>query len=275
MEMMVYVLLGAVVILQIITISLVRGNKKQKRNNYEFRHPRAHGGDSKNDRKNDRKEGDFRHGTGNNNNRKFQQENRNAKPQHSPAPAQPSSQVTIDPVEKSLRDINLKLKNAEREQESARKKIQDYNAKDGRPQRSGGNGSGANRKNNRDRNFNRNEQRKDNWQEKQNRTDSVEQPQEAAAMPPELENEKLRSAVQPAVEMAVSVTESASQLPHIDTPDSSEGEFEHGRKFVAKRRLLQENGTAEKDASTAGENAVEASAAEQTPEETEMKFGRR
>jgi len=270
MEML---LLIAVVVLQIITIFIVRGNKKHKRNNYEFKHSRSHGD------KNDRKEGDFRRG-GSSSNKKNQHENKGSRPQHAAASAQQSSQVTIDPVEKSLRDINLKLKNAEREQESARKKINDYNGKEGRPQRQerSGNG-GANRKNSRDRSFNRGEQRRDNWQEKQNRTDSAEQPVEAASAP-EFQNENLHPAVmQPAVETAVSVSESAAQTVHADTAvssENSEGDFEHGRKFVAKRRHLQENGSAETE-SAANENSAEAPAAEQVSEDTaaEMKFGRR
>jgi len=273
MEMLLLIAVIAVLILQIITISIVSGNKKHKRGSYEFKHQR-HG----NDGKNDRKEGDFRRANNNGSNRKNQHENKGGRPQHPAAPAQQSSQVTIDPVEKSLRDINLKLKNAEREQESARKKINDYNGKDGRPQRperSGG-GNGANRKNNRDRNFNRGEQRRENWQEK-SRADLAEQPSEAAPASPEFENEKLHTAaVQPAVETVVSVTEPVSQSAHTDTADSTEGDFEHGRKFVAKRRHLQDNGASETEAA-ANENAAEAAAAEQTAEETsaEMKFGRR
>ena len=263
-------LLIAVVVLQIITIVIVRGNKKHKRGSYEFKHPRNHG-----DSKSDRKEGDFRRGG---NNRRNQHENRGGKSQHASAPAQQNSQVTIDPVEKSLRDINLKLKNAEREQESARKKINDYNGKEGRPQRPERSGSGgANRKNNRDRNFNRGEQRKDNWQERQNRTDSAEQLSEAPAGAPEFQNENLHPAVmQPAVETVVSVPESAPQSAHTDTETASEGDFEHGRKFVAKRRHLQENGASETE-TPASEAAAETSAAAESAQESsaEMKFGRR
>ncbi|MCL2688691.1 MAG: hypothetical protein FWE57_02435 [Chitinispirillia bacterium] len=265
---MVELLLITIVVLQIVTIFIVRGNKKQRRSSYEFKHSRNHG-----DGKNDRKEGDFRRG---NNNKRNQHENKGgSKPAHSAAPAQQSAPAAIDPVEKSLRDINLKLKNAEREQESARKKINDYNGKEGRPQRLS-NGNGVNRKNNRDRNFNRPEQRKDNWQhEKQNRADSAETSAEASHSAPEFENEKLNPVILPAVEMAVSVTESAPAPVHTDAADNraSEGDFEHGRKFVAKRRHLQESGASESE-STSSENTAEASG---SSEETsaEMKFGRR
>jgi len=270
-------LLIVVIVLQIITISIVRGNRKQRRSSYEFKHSRNHGGDGKSDRK----EGDFRRGGSNGNNRKNQYENKGGKPQHTSAAVQQSSQVTIDPVEKSLRDINLKLKNAEREQESARKKINDYNGKDGRPQRSERSGSGGvNRKNSRDRSFNRGEQRRENWQDKQNRTEPAEHPAEAGAPAPEFQNENLQiAAAHPAIETTAGVTESAPQSVHADTAassESSEGDFEHGRKFVAKRRHLQESGAPETETASS-ENTSEAPAAEQPSEETaaEMKFGRR
>ncbi|MDR0306775.1 MAG: hypothetical protein LBI42_08050 [Chitinispirillales bacterium] len=272
--MMVEVLLAAVVILQIITITLIRGNKKHKRNNYEFRHSRPSGSENKTERK----ENDFRRSGGNN--RKFQPESRNNR-QQTPSSQQHGSQVTIDPVEKSLRDINLKLKNAEREQENARKKIQgDYPAKDSRhgqrpAERSGNNGNKRNKGEHR-RDFNR-EGRRDNWQEKHNRGDS-----EIPAAAPESENIKQLQQLEPgqpaqqfAVQEPINVIGSTDTI--LDDKTISEGELEHGRKFIAKRRQLHENGSEsfETNSVSAGEGNQEQEAAPQSEEGAEIKFGRR
>ena len=56
---------------------------------------------------------------------KFRQNRQDFRSKSQHAPSMSSSSGDVDTMEKSLRDINLKLKNAERDQEAARRRIQD------------------------------------------------------------------------------------------------------------------------------------------------------
>ena len=97
-----------IIILQVVSIILIVGNRKT------VVKPEAAGVNPVN---NDNR--DFR---------KRRDENRfNKRPviDQRPRPFTPPQPPAVDHVEKSLRDINLKLKNAERDQENARKKIRD------------------------------------------------------------------------------------------------------------------------------------------------------
>lgn len=115
MELAAIIATALVVVLQIITIALVVGNKKNVRDQVGKASPAL-----SNDKSEDRKEMDFRI-----------QNRRPAQDQRPKPPAQqPANTGSVETVEKSLRDINLKLKNAERDQEFARRKVQENFPKD-------------------------------------------------------------------------------------------------------------------------------------------------
>lgn len=159
----------------------------------------------------ERKGGDFRR----HEKRPYQQDQR-PRPQQqqqsqAPAPAAATPVAAVDPVETSLRDINLRLKNAERDQEFARKKIhenlgdrdQQYRSHDrndrdrsdrdrgdrsdrgGDRNRDGGDREGGRDRNRGSRDGNRDRNRgprRDNWQPQGNRSPS-QQPALSAASP--------------------------------------------------------------------------------------------
>jgi hypothetical protein len=184
-------------------------------------------------------------------------------------PQQPAAAAThIDPVEKSLRDLNLRLKSAEREQESARRKIQEnfprgdhFRGRDDR-------GRGGNR--DRDRNS-----RRDNWQDR-NRSGGFQQQQPAPAAPQQPRSEPVieQKAVNiPAPESTVPVRQAVPQDAQetIISDFSPDQNLQHGRKIIVKRRVLKEDVEAETSAeSTSVEEApsrapqAPAASAEQT-----------
>ena len=229
------VLLVVVIILQIVTIKKQGGvsNKPQTRP------AGAPVGANK---------GEPNKGTGphraDNNNRK-PGGNANGKPhQQGNRPQQHNQQsAAMPPMEKTLRDLNLQLKNVEREQESARKKIGDSPSgpppRDNRPQQSphrGGNSGGGFRNDGfrNDRGGNppppRREIRRD------NRPPEQQQHRENAAPPqarPEFA-ERPFQAERPAAPVNI------AQQPEIIS-DIPNGDMQHGRRFTAKRRPLPEN----------------------------------
>jgi hypothetical protein len=158
------------------------------------------------------------------------------RPQPSPAP---QASVAIDPVEKSLRDINMRLKSAERDQESARRRIQE-NFPRGDQHR---NRDERDHRGNRGRDHNRNP-RRDNWQER-NRSGGFQQPHQAPAATQEPRNapvvEKRESAVPP-TEVAATVQqpyqENGPQGTTAADVDSGGENLQHGRKIVVNRRML-------------------------------------
>jgi hypothetical protein len=201
----------------------------------------------------------------NNDNRDFRKrrdENRfNKRPviDQKPRPFTPPQPQAVDHVEKSLRDINLKLKNAERDQENARRKIRDViqnpqNQQD--PQRRPDqNNNRPNR--GRDDDFRRNRDRDrnsrphgDHFRDRdQNRGPENIRPQgdsiapvspqgPAPAIPPIVEAPRPQNpvATQPVVE---------KKEPLAIIPENTE--VLHGRKVLVRRRIL----TAEEQAQAA------------------------
>ena len=122
MELAAIIATALVVVLQIITIALVVGNRKNVRDQVGKASPAL-----SNDKSEDRKERDFRI-----QNRRPAQDQR-----PKPPTQQPVNTGSVETVEKSLRDINLKLKNAERDQEFARRKVQENFPKDSNRRPSG------------------------------------------------------------------------------------------------------------------------------------------
>jgi len=268
------VMLAAVLILQLITILIITGKKKQGRGSVETRRPNA-------EFRSEKKDSDPRRGnTGN----KKPGENRigGNRPQQQNKPPQSQPSGAIDPMEKSLRDINLRLKNAEREQENARKKFQEGgsgsgNAGSGRDNRESRpphqRGERGNRSGGGHRDFNR-DQRRDNRPEKPYRAEQENTGFSAPA--------------------TVTATESEQPVIAPTTPDFavndtgvSEDQLQHGRKFTAKRRQLPSDIAPETETGIPETSAPEAAAAPQVTESapavqveqqtdgSDIQFGRR
>jgi hypothetical protein len=186
----------------------------------------------------------------------FRRHERRPFPDQRPQPQPQQPAVTqIDPVEKSLRDINLRLKSAEREQESARRRIQENfprgdhsRGRDDRDQRGG-----------RDRDHRRNN-RRDGWQDR-NRSGGFQQqslqPQAGQQQPRnELFPEKKTIEIPPAgIPMPAPQTDTVAPQD-AGVSDSGSGEtFQHGRKIIVNRRPLNDDVSAETRAgSTSAEN---------------------
>ncbi len=229
-----------VVVLQIITIALVLSLKKKGK---VVSNTRADA--SRNNQRNDNR--------GNNNSRRNSnrpQDNRSRGRQ----PRQSTAQAA-DPMEKSLRDINLKLKNAERDQESTRRKMQGKNSRDDRS---------ANPKNRRDDNrFSKkgggNRPNKPNRQ-KEDENNPADEVKKNGVSEPVTETKPVNNTAPQPSNPSVSATDSGS----------NEGNLQHGRKFAVKRRALsgeEQGGSAEKKDSDVKESM--------DTQETEIRFGRR
>lgn len=227
MHLTLYCAIGAIivsaVVLQIISLAKIAGLKKILVSLSEIRThahiPHEH---------HDRKPGEFRRSE----KRNFpEQRVRQEKP-----PAEAGIVLpTADPVEKSLRDINMKLKHAERDQESARKRMHDPLSR-GDHHRGGRNDRDRRGNRDRDRDGQRGN-RRDNWQDRSrgggqqrqegNEVDETELPREpitAAIAPGEI--------VPPAQEpVAATQTSRAEDF-------ASEESLQHGRKIVVRRRQL-------------------------------------
>lgn len=221
-----------------------------------------------------------------------------------------ASAAAADPVEKSLRDINLKLKNAERDQESARKKIQDNfqgeprrdgentrrgGGRDNRGDR-GGRGDRGPRDHRRDGNRDNRDNRRSGWQDRdqqprrdfQPRTPATETPEEPTFEVPQT-NEPLQQQSQPIAPSQVA-GEIRKETPDFAVADAgmTDENLQHGRKIMVKRRTLkeEEEGQAAAGGSAAGEsssgNSSESEAVKRPEQDSgnsagssEIRFGRR
>ncbi|MDR2694267.1 MAG: hypothetical protein LBB74_08675 [Chitinispirillales bacterium] len=175
-----------------------------------------------------------------------QQQGGRQQPERGGRPNQPS----IDPMEMSLRDINQRLKNAEREQDSARKNMRDGDGASGegrgggggrQQQRGGrdGRGGGGNRD---DKGGHRRDSGRD------NRGGGRPERQER---PPQ-EHDRFRHN-----EYGTDAPE-RPPAPEIIPNDMgvTEDQLQHGRRFTAKRRMLpDEAGAPEEQRQPAPENA--------------------
>jgi len=146
----------------------------------------------------------------------------------------------IDPVEKSLRDINLRLKSAERDQEFARRKIQENFSSGDHPR----NRDDRDHRGNRDRDHHHRNHRRDNWQDR-NRPGAPQQQQPASTVPSQPVGEQtvekkaftpLPPELQAPVQQAVPAT--GQNLGARDY--GSDENLQHGRKIIVKRRMLKE-----------------------------------
>jgi hypothetical protein len=251
------VLAAAVVLLQIVSMAQIAGIRKSLRTPREERPaaPQQQG-----DRF-EKRPSDFR-----------RHERHDRRPFPDQRPQQPAPAATpIDPVEKSLRDINLRLKSAEREQESARRKIQDNFSRGDQPRNRDDRDRG---RGNRDRDFHRTP-RRDNWQD-QNRSSGFQQQQPAPSGLPQLQKNgpfvEKKETGGPAPESPVPVQQSLpAAVQNTGVADfNADQNIDHGLKIIVKRRMLKDELPEETSAeSTAVEEsparAPQASAAQATP----------
>ncbi|MDR3011714.1 MAG: hypothetical protein LBU70_00670 [Chitinispirillales bacterium] len=210
-----------IILLQIITMIFLLGGggKKQKREpKSSGRRPSAPSSDGKGGRKD-------AHVRGKNNNLKKTSEVRSVRPQQQSKPQQ-SQPSAIDPMEKSLRDINLRLKNAEREQESARKKIHQES------------GPGP-RSNGRPENQNRPQQRPPIQRVNGGRDDRPPRREFNRGGPPMQEHPQRPAPVEPEFG-GMPQQQQAPEMIH-DGGMHEQADMQHGRRFTAKRRQLPEN----------------------------------
>ncbi len=237
------------------------------------------------DRFRDRKENNFRQ------NRQNQQDSRSKQPHVQSAPA--TSAPAADNVEKSLRDINLRLKNAERDQEAARRKINENIGKDQPRRRPHNDNHRGGRDDNREprRGGDRDRHNRNNWR---NRDDQEKSIQESDRPSVQSENEYPVDAslnASPVADMTPTV--SAPSLPDLNPTDFDNDSMQHGRKFMVKRRLLkeespgeyqsgeQETASAPSDSSAPSDTGVNPDPASETAgqveqtNDSEISFGRR
>jgi hypothetical protein len=271
-----------VVILQIITLSVLKSTNKKVD---ELAAQKSNSGN--NDR--DRRDRDFR-----------QQQNNNRRPapdakpkiQNQPATTVPQTGSSVEQVEKSLRDINLKLKNAERDQENARKKIQsNYPQKDRDPNfkkrdnRDGSPRGGNNRSERPDR---RDRRGGNNWQDRNNRNTGNSGDFNRSSEQPAVSDKPFNAEENPMVnQLNADVSETPTSTPSTEPMDfAGEDSLQHGRKVAVKRRMLKEedsviestgsesagNEPSQESSSSVSEGSSES---DQSGSDSDIKFGRR
>jgi hypothetical protein len=235
-----------IILLQIISIVLiVKNGKALSKSNVPVQNHHAH--DARDNRK-PRDDSRF-------NNRRGGNQDQRPRPE---APKQPQA---VDYVEKSLRDINLRLKNAERDQESARKKIKDVvvdgqpNSQNGqrrqelnpnnRPNREGRDGEFRRRDRNRPNNNFRNKD------QNQSRPAAEQQASSVDAVPAEIRMPPIPQMPVAIPAVPVAIAPQVAQVERESTPAVVDNaEVFHGRKALVRRRIL----TAEEQAAAGAAN---------------------
>ena len=160
-----------------------------------------------------------------------------------PAPAQPQN---VDQVERSLRDINLRLKNAERDQEKERKRIKDTIAPSGPGQ--GPRKFDHQKPRERDEGFRRNDRQRHDFHQNRN-PDAARQQRDDRNIPRNsFEVKDPAPAPQPPVVAAkpippapIAPVVQVSPEPVFETVAASmeqKENLQHGRKVMVKRRIL-------------------------------------
>ncbi len=271
MEFVTITILMIVVILQIIILARQNNNGNMVR---ELIAQNTRPQQSERDRFRDRKDQNFKQ------HRRSQQDFR-SKPPHSHSAAPSGS---VDNVEKSLRDINLKLKNAERDQEAARRKIHENTGREQPSRREHGdsNRDRGGRDHRRDRHNNRNS----NWKNRQ----FGDRPVAGENLAPGSPETESPSPNPPVIVDDQRTTPQSASLPEITPTDFDTENTQHGRKFMVKRRILKDESSPgqigpQADLSS-GETGLSQSETnvekhEQTPNssdqssDTEIHFGRR
>jgi hypothetical protein len=304
-------IIAVVLLLQVIGLVQIAGMQKALRELKEIKASPVVPAPPRNDRF-ERKGGDFRR-----NEKRPYQDQRPPRPSSqnrapvAPAPAA-APVVAADPVETSLRDINLRLKNAERDQDFARKKIQENLSGDrdqhqrghdrsdrdrnDRGDREGGRDRNRGRDGNRDGNRDRNRSPRRDWQPQGNRPSSqqsapaalsansgdeqptferqpfVATPSVNAPSPATTPVEQNAPAIMAAPAAAFFSPAPQQAADQAPVDFSGPEDMEHGRKVLVKRRPLREE---EGDGSENRTAANEETSANAPGSETEIQFGRR
>lgn len=242
-----------IIVLQIVTISLVLSNRSKK---VVQSVPSGRGTPNRSDPRKDSR----------NQQRKPPQQNR-----------QKSERASVSPTDKSLRDINLRLKSAERDQEKARKDIRSNTSNSdeggsgddrgnrkrddrrGRNNRSGRRRSGSN--GNRDRSNRSSENRN------YDKTSSPQDAEKKSPAPEEKVSSQAPSAAKPVESQAAPQNQSNAESE----------DMQHGRKVVVKRRVLGENESTNNEpgiGSVSDSNSTREDTSSETSQKVES-FGRR
>jgi hypothetical protein len=218
MESVVLITTILVVILQCVILANQKKNAKKIDELATYRRNAAH---SDRDRSRDRKDGS-------------QRQQRRKKQDHRSKQQNTSSGNSLNAgenVEKSLRDINLKLKSVERDQDAARRKIQENSlGKESSKRRSGHGNRNDRRDHRRDRN-----NRNNNWRDRKGDTTASATDAKPSESAPK-ENAGALSA-----EEITPQTAAAQSLPDLNPVDFDTESTQHGRKFTVKRRILKDN----------------------------------
>jgi hypothetical protein len=263
-----------VAVLQIITLSVLKSTTKKVD---ELSAQRSN--PAQNDR--DRNNRDFRQ----HQNNKRPIADLKQKPQNQQAATPPAS---VEQVEKSLRDINLKLKNAERDQENARKKIQTNFSKDSNFKKHDNREGGS--RNSRDNR--RGDRRGGNqWQDRNNRRDSGNPADFNKSSEQSVNTENGSGVEENPMVNQINATDAAVMQPATQTAVepmdfTNDDSLQHGRKVSVKRRMLKEEDSviessdSENSGNTAaqetGSSSVESVENQQDASaDSEIKFGRR
>lgn len=154
-----------------------------------------------------------------------------------------------DPVERSLRDINLRLKNAERDQEKERRRIKDTIAP---PQHKRNDFSKPRERN---EGFRRNDRPRQDFSQQRPSPVREERPViEAKEIKPQplspVEPPILQTAIHPVPPQppVVSIVKPADQAFEMEVTNSLDSEsLQHGRKIMVKRRVLKDEDEQAKD----------------------------
>lgn len=303
MDFIMLATLFVVVLIQIIILITQQKNGKLVRDFIAQKNSRNFQSDRGGDRP------DRFHDRNNNGNRqsrppRTEQESRPRPPQ-SPAEPVAAPEGVVDNMEKSLRDINLKLKNAERDQEVARRKFQDNGVegagrdqsrrrnpqenrdgnrggRDGsRGSRDGGRGGRDENRGGRDENRDhrrgggdRDRNNRNNWRDR-NQDRPFQEERQAEASDTDIPATSLPMEADIG---AITAPIAAATAPEMNASDFDSDNTEHGRKIMVKRRMInddQPGENASSDSSTAASDASSENISEKPSSDAGISFGRR
>ncbi|MBD3317715.1 MAG: hypothetical protein GF344_18160 [Chitinivibrionales bacterium] len=180
--------------------------------------------------------------------------------------ASPQQNAQANSVDKSLREINLRLKSAERDQEKARQKLQDNPNKKSRR-------GGSRRRRNRTQDNQGQDWKSNDRPNHEKKTDSSDtQPTNGKPSGERWEEESQQSPQSPNRPETVT-EEQVTVAEAVESNKTEDASFEHGRKFAVKRRALNVDSDTEEPRN--GQASDSDQVQEQETTEKEISFGRR
>ena len=183
-------------------------------------------------------------------------------------PRQPSAPrpQENDPTDKSLRDINLRLKNAERDQEKARRRVQESlsNKREPREPRERGNRREDFR---RPRRGGERDRRPNSSRSQRFKRGGQPAPSASAPPAPPQTSQPEKPAAPPEASQAPNPTLEVN-IPNVEPPQTpnTEEQIQHGRFTGVKRRVLKNENETGGDTGAGAGNTAEPSPAASTPE---------